>query len=316
MLPDRILKTPMATTSLNALNAAHGIAQQLRVVEGPGGLPMIDVDNAHATARISLYGGQALAYRPRGAAADLLFVSEQAFYQPGKAIRGGVPVCWPWFGPDPQGQGRPAHGLARTRLWSLRETAALPGGETRVVLGLNDTAETRALWPHAFDLSLTIAVGPTLRLALTTRNTGSTPCEITQALHSYFAVGDIAQTRVSGLDGCVYIDKAAGAGGAVRTQNGDVTVNAEVDRVYTGVPAQLTLVDGARSGRVRITAEGSRTTVVWNPWAAIAAGMADLKDDEHQRFVCVETANAADDVITLAPGAAHTLVAHMAVAPY
>jgi len=303
----------MTTT---ALNAAHGLPPHLTITEGLGGLPMIEVDNAHATARVSLYGGQVLAYRPHGAAVDLLFVSEQAHYQPGKAIRGGVPVCWPWFGPDPQGQGRPAHGLARTRLWALRQTAALPGGETQVVLGLHDTADTRALWPHAFDLSLAITVGRTLRLALTTRNTDTTPLTITQALHSYFAVGDIAQTRVQGLDGCAYTDKAAGAGGAVRTQRGDATVSAEVDRVYSGVPAQLSIVDGALERRVRITSEGSHTAVVWNPWAAIAAGMADLPDHAYLRFVCVETANAGGEVITLAPGDAHTLVAHIAVEPY
>lgn len=299
-----------------ALNAAHGIPTHPTVIEGPGGLPMIDVDNAHATARISLYGGQVLAYRPRDTAADLLFVSEQAFYQPGKAVRGGVPVCWPWFGPDPQGQGRPAHGLARTRLWALRQTAALPGGETRLVLGLHDTADTRALWPHAFDLSLAITVGRTLRLALTTRNTDTTPLTITQALHSYFAVGDIAKTRVQGLDGCAYTDKAAGAGCAVRTQRGDATVSAEVDRVYSGVPAQLSIVDGALERRVRITSEGSHTAVVWNPWAAIAAGMADLQDDGYRRFICVETANAGAEVITLAPGSTHTLVAQIAAGPY
>ncbi len=277
---------------------------------------MIDVDNAHATARISLYGGQVLAYRPRGAAADLLFASEQAQYQPGKAIRGGVPVCWPWFGPDPQGLGRPAHGLARTRLWALRRTETLPGDETLVELGLRDNADTRALWPHAFDLSLTIMVGATLRLALSTHNTGTTPFEITQALHSYFSVGDIAQARVQGLDGCAYTDKATGAGGAVKRQTGDVTVAAEVDRLYAGVPPSLTLVDGALNRRVCITFEGSRTAVVWNPWAAIAAGMADLPDDGYRRFVCVETANAGPEVITLAPGRTHTLVAQIAAGSY
>lgn len=300
-------------TTPAAQNAAHGIPPQLNIVEGPGGLPMVEVHNAHATARISLYGGQVLAYRPVGAKADLLFVSGQAYYQAGKAIKGGVPVCWPWFGADPQGLGRPAHGFVRNRLWDLRQTAALPGGDTQVVLGLTDTAETRAIWPQGFDLSLTITVGATLRLALSTRNTGTTPFDITQALHSYFTVGEIAQSSVQGLDGCSYIDKAAGAGGAVKTQSGDVTVAAEVDRVYTGVPAQLSIVDGALGRRVRITAEGSRTAVVWNPWATIAAGMADLKDDEYLRFVCVETANAADEVITLAPGAVHTLVAEISL---
>ncbi len=312
-MPQPHSSDPMTSTTLHP---AHGMPPHPTVTEGPGGLPMIDVDNVHATARISLYGGQVLAYRPRGAAADLLFVSEQAHFQAGKAIRGGVPVCWPWFGPDPQGLGRPAHGLARTRQWALRQTVVLPGGETQVVLGLDDTADTRALWPHAFDLSLAITVGATLRLALTTRNTDTTPLTITQALHSYFAVGDIAQTRVQGLDGCAYTDKATGAGGAVKLQTGDVTVAAEVDRIYSGVPASLTVVDGAQNRRVRITSEGSHTAVVWNPWTAIAAGMTDLQDDEYRRFVCVETANAGAEVITLEPGAAHTLASQIAAGPY
>ena len=300
--------------TLTALNADHAMPGRLDLVEGPGGLPFIRVRNDHAQALVSVHGGQVLSFQPTGAGADLLFVSEQALFQPGKAIRGGVPICWPWFGPDPQGQGRPAHGFVRTRRWDLRQTSALPNGETQVVLGLNDTADTRALWPHAFDLSLTLTIGSTLRLALTTRNTGDTAFEVTQALHSYFTVGDIAQVRVQGLDGCAYIDKAAGAGGAVRLQNGDLTVTAEVDRVYTHAPAPapLSIVDGALKRRVRIACEGSRSTVVWNPWATIAAGMADLKDDAYRRFVCVETANAADEVITLAPGAAHTLVAQIA----
>lgn len=170
--------------TLDARLAAHELPGTLTIVEGPGGLPMVHVNNAHATARISLYGGQVLGYRPQGAAADLLFVSEQAHYQSGKAIKGGAPVCWPWFGADPQGLGRPAHGFVRNRLWDLRQTAALPDGQTQMVLGLTDTAETRALWPHAFDLSLTITVGATLRLDLSTHNTGPTPFDITQALHS------------------------------------------------------------------------------------------------------------------------------------
>ena len=287
--------------------------QHLRLVEGAGGLPMLDVCNAHATARLSVYGAQVLAFRPTGAAADLLFLSERAAYQPGKAIRGGVPVCWPWFGPDPQGLGRPAHGLARTRLWTLRHAAALPCDETQIVMGLSDSAETRALWPHAFDLSLTVTVGATLKLALSTHNAGDTTFAITQALHSYFSVGDIAQTRVSGLDGRRYIDRAQGAGGAQKIQCGDITLPGEVDRIYAEAPAELCIEDGAGQRRIRISTEGSRTAVVWNPGAILAAGMPDLPDDAYRRFVCVETANVGDEVITLAPGARHTLVAEIAL---
>jgi glucose-6-phosphate 1-epimerase len=276
---------------------------------------VLTAHNRHATARIALHGGQVLSFCPKGGA-DLLFLSDLAVFQPGKAIRGGVPVCWPWFGADPLGLGRPAHGLARTRAWHLRRSATLPGGETLVELGLTDSADTRALWPHAFDLTLEITVGATLSLVLTTRNTGNSPFQITQALHSYFAVGDIARTTVVGLDGCHYIDKAQGAGGAVQQQAGAVQIHAEVDRIYTDAPASLAVVDGALQRRIALQVQGSRTAVVWNPWAAIAAGMADLDDDGYQRFVCVETANAADEVITVPPGGEHRLAVEIAVTPH
>ena len=298
------------------LHTEHALPDQLAFFAGPGELPFIQVRNAHAEAVVSLYGGQVLSYRPWGASADVLFVSERAHYQAGKAIKGGVPVCWPWFGADPLGQGRPAHGFVRNRLWSIWGTATTPAGETQITLGLADTPETLAIWPHTFQLTLAITVGATLRLALTTRNTGEAPFHITQALHSYFAVGDIARTAVTGLDGCRYIDKAAGAGGAVKQQAGAITISAEVDRIYTGVPAGLAMEDGALRRTVRLTSEGSHTAVVWNPWVAIAAAMADLKDDGYQRFVCVETANAADEVITVPPGGEYRLVAQIATEPH
>ena len=299
--------------TLEDLNATHALPHHLSFISGPGGLPFLQVRNAHAEAVVSLYGAQVLSYRPVGAVADVLFLSERASFEAGKAIRGGVPVCWPWFGPDPQGLGRPNHGFARTRLWSVLNTDATPAGETRVALGLRDTPHTRALWPHAFELTLQITVGTTLRLALTTRNTGDAPFQITQALHSYFAVGDIARTAVTGLEGCSYIDNATGAGGAVKRQTGAVHIAGEVDRIYTGVPAALTIVDDALQRRTRLSAQGSRTAVVWNPWISIAAGMTDLKDDAYLRFVCVETANGADEVVTVPPGGEHGMAVEVSV---
>lgn len=305
------MNVPRIAHLLDTLNATHGQPGQLRLEEGPGGLPIINVHNAHARAQISLYGAQVLAFRPRAADADVLFLSPQALYQSGKAIRGGVPVCWPWFGPDPQGLGRPNHGFARTRLWTLQHTATTAEGATRIVLVLADTPETRAVWPHAFELTLEISVGATLDLALSTRNTGDAPLQITQALHSYFAVGDIAQVTVTGLDGCAYIDNATGARGAVRQQVGGVRFDAEVDRIYTDAPAELALVDGARQRTLRIASAGSRTAVVWNPGDAVAAGMADLPSGGYRHFVCVETANAAHEVVSVPPGGEHRLVARI-----
>ncbi len=276
-------------------------------VTGNGGLPMINVSNDHADAVISVYAGQVLSFTPKGAA-DLLFVSDKAYYAEGKAIKGGVPICWPWFGADPEGKGRPAHGFMRNRMWSAWETRDNADGSTTVILGVESSPETLAIWPHAFRLAMEITVGKTLQLALVTRNTGDAPFTITQALHTYFAVGDIAQTTVAGLDGTQYLDKAADGNGATKQQDGAISINSEVDRVYLGVPAELAIVDGALNRTIRIISSGNKTAVVWNPWTKIAASMADLQDDDYLRFVCVETTNAADDAVEVAAGGEFRLV--------
>ena len=281
-------------------------------VAGNGGLPMINVSNDHADAVISVYAGQVLSFTPKGAA-DVLFVSDKAYYAEGKAIKGGVPICWPWFGADPEGKGRPAHGFMRNRMWSEWETRENANGSTTVILGVESSPETLAIWPHAFRLAMEITVGKTLQLALVTRNTGDAAFTITQAMHTYFAVGDIAQTTVTGLEGTQYLDKAADGNGATKQQDGAISINSEVDRVYLRVPAELAIVDGALNRTIRITSSGNNTAVVWNPWAKIAAGMADLQADDYLRFVCVETTNAADDVVSVPAGGEFRLVAEYAL---
>lgn len=301
----------LRTPSAESLNTAHGLPAQLSFAPGPGGWPYANIRNAHATATVSLHGAQVLSFVPAALGADLLFVSEGAMYEPSKAIRGGVPVCWPWFGPDPAGLGRPAHGLARTRCWSVAGSSATADGGTQLMLRLQDTVETRALWPHAFELTLTVTVGRTLHLALSTRNTGTAPFDITQALHSYFAVSDVAHARVNGLNGCRYTDKASGANSATAQQTGPVHFSGEVDRVYNGAPARLELADTGMRRHTIIRSEGSHTAVVWNPGAVLAERMADLPGEAWRRFVCVETANAGDEVVTVPPGGQHTLVAEI-----
>ncbi len=287
--------------NIEQLNADFALAGQLAFVTGKGGLPYIKISNDHADALVSVYAGQVLSFTPKGAD-DLLFVSDKAYYQEGKAIKGGIPVCWPWFGADSEGKGRPAHGFVRNRLWNVLSTRTTGDGATQMTLGLESTPETMAIWPHSFMLTLDITIGKTLQLVLVTRNTSEQAFTITQALHTYFAVGDITQTSVLGLDGRQYIDKAAGAGGAIKQQDGAVMVSTEVDRIYTDVPGELTVADGALQRTIRITSSGNKTAVVWNPWVDIAASMGDLQDDDYQRFVCVETANAADDVVEVTAG--------------
>lgn len=291
--------------NIERLNRDFGIADQLAIGAGEGGLPMVQVSNNLAHAQISLYAGQVLSYCPAGQGEDLLFLSGQAYYAAGKAIKGGIPICWPWFGPDPDGKGRPAHGFVRNREWQLLATAALTDGSTRVRMGLSAGDDSRALWPHSFELELEVTVGDSLRTVLTSRNLGSESFPLTQALHTYLRVGDIDRVTVDGLQGHCYIDKMDG--GAEKVQQGLLTIDGEVDRIYTGVGADLAVDDPALGRRIDIHSNGSASAVVWNPWEVTAASMADLGDDDYRSMLCVETCNAGSDVITVAPGAEHSL---------
>lgn len=285
--------------SIEQLNTEFSIAGSVQFVAGEGGLPFITVQNQSAKAVISVYAGQVLSFQPTNEAEDLLFKSAKAYYQDGKAIKGGVPICWPWFGPDPEGQNRPSHGFVRNRAWNVVSTTALSDAETQVVLGLVDTEETRAIWPQFFELKLEITVGKTLKLEMVTRNTGNQPFMLTQALHTYFRIGHIDQVQVLGLEDTHYLDKTDG--GAEKVQDGVVAIAKEVDYVYKNVAGELVIVDAALARRIRITSSGSQTAIVWNPWAENSVKMADLDDLDYQKFICVETANAANEIIAVQP---------------
>ncbi len=286
--------------TIDELNNGYAIEGQVEFVAGKGGFPLARIDNGKARALISVYAGQVLSFQPADQSEDLLFVSDVAYYQEGKAIKGGIPVCWPWFGADPEGRGRVAHGFVRNRAWSVRASEALADGDTQITLGLVDNDETRRIWPCAFDFSLEVTVGNRLKVELVTRNTGDQPFTITQALHSYFHVGAIGQVQVLGLENTDYLDKAGD--GSRKTQAGAIRIDEEVDRIYLDVQPELVIEDAALGRRIRITSTGSHTAVVWNPWADISANMGDLKDDDYQHFVCVETANAATDIIEVKQG--------------
>ncbi len=308
----------MNEAELAALNQRFAIAHahtQLHIENGLGELPIIHLHNPHATAKISLYGGQILSYHPHDATHELMFLSDKAFYQKGKAIRGGAPLCWPWFGADPENQGRPSHGFARTRLWQLHTTESLSDGATRMLLGLNDNPDTLTLWPHRFALELEIIIGKTLKLTLSTHNLSEQPMSISQAIHSYFAVGDIARTEVVGLEQLRYIDKSKAGQNTLRTQDGSIQVEQEVDRIYLNSSGEVQIHDHAWQRRIRIRSTGSQSTVVWNPWIEIAAQMADLNDDDYQRFICVETANVADNTIKIAAQDQHRMGVEYTIEP-
>ncbi|MDJ0534607.1 MAG: D-hexose-6-phosphate mutarotase [Xenococcaceae cyanobacterium MO_207.B15] len=292
--------------AIEQLNADFGIANQLEFIKGKGQRPVIAIANNNAKALISIYGGQVLSFQPVTEPFDLMFVSEVAYYKEGKAVKGGVPICWPWFGPHPSNSALPAHGFVRNRVWNVLGTEATATGETKVILGLVDTEETKKIWSYSFELQLAIVVGKTLKLELTTRNTGNETFSITQAFHTYFAVGDINQVKVEGLENKTYLDKVAG--GVEKQQQGTVEINEEVDRIYTNVPRKLVIDDPKFNRHISIVSEGSKTAVVWNPWIEISNKMRDLEDEAYLSFICVETTNAADDIITIAPNESKKLV--------
>jgi D-hexose-6-phosphate mutarotase len=302
----------MRLADLESLNESFAITDHIMFVAGPGGLPMAKIRNAYAAATVSLHGGQALTFQPHGHE-PVLWSSAYSLYQPGKAIRGGIPVCWPWFGPHPSDPSKPAHGFARTSLWSVLSTAALADGATQVRLRLADDDTSLALWPHAFELRLVVTVGADLRADLIARNPGAASYTYSGALHSYFDVSDVTAISIHGLEGCTYIDKVDGE--QHKVQRGAVTIEAETDRIYLNTAETCAIEDPGLDRRITVAKAGSRTTVVWNPWAEKARRLADFGDEEYHGMVCVETANADGDSLTVAPGGEQRLMAIIGVEP-
>ena len=289
----------------------YEIDSELQFIEIEHGFVYAEINNTRAHATVSTYSGQLLSYRPKDRQEDLLFVSDKAYYEAGKAIKGGIPVCWPWFGPDPENRGRPAHGFVRNRQWQVSGSESLADGSTKIILSITDNEATRALWPHPFRLDIEITVGDTLRVELVTHNTGNDSITISQALHSYFRVGDITRVSVLGLDGIDYIDKANDS--ARKTQAGPLTISAEVDRIYTDTSGDLTIDDASLERKISIASGGCSTAVVWNPWVEIAASMADLDDDDYLQMLCVETANAGPETVTITAGDCYRLTAEYSI---
>lgn len=262
---------------------------------GDAGLPMLLVENRQARAVIALQGAHVMSFQPKGQR-EMLWISPKTLFESGKPIRGGIPLCLPWFGPHSEDKTW-LHGFARTRQWTLVGSNTLADGATRLVLELSGDATLCALWPHDFLFHLEIVVGKTLRLEMTVENRGQAPAPLAFAFHTYFAVPDVAQAVISGLEGTSFIDKTDNL--ARKTQQGDVTISAMTDRVYLDVPAKQRIKseDGA------ITIESpSRCAIVWNAWHN-DKNIGDIGEGNHVGYVCVERGDVADHAVTLAPGA-------------
>jgi glucose-6-phosphate 1-epimerase len=299
----------MATASIADLNRRFGIPGVAEVVEGNGGLAKIQITTSVSAGEIYLHGAHLTSWKPKGAQ-EVFFVSSHTLWQDGKAIRGGIPICFPWFGDKADDPQAPAHGFVRTKAWQL-ESIAREGDAVSVAMVTESGDSTRKWWPFDFRLVYRATFGVELTLELIMANTGDQALRFEEALHAYHNVDDSTQAHVGGLEGADYLDKTDSY--RRKTQIGDVVITAETDRVYLNTAHPITLSDHVLQRGTTVTKENSLTTVVWNPWSAKAPTMADLGADQWKRMLCIETSNVGDFAVDLPPGEQHVMKAIISV---
>jgi glucose-6-phosphate 1-epimerase len=292
--------------TLDQLNAAFAIPVVLSFDEH-NSLLRARISTPECSGELYLHGAHVTAWQP-GDQAPVLFLSEKSEFAAGKAIRGGIPIIFPWFGPrtatseSPRTDG-PTHGFARTQDWKL-DFAAYAADELHLSLSLEPTDLSRSLGYDRFLLAYQITFGKQLKLRLSAANDGDTPLRIEEALHTYLHVADVEQVRVRGLFEADYLDKIDGF--ARKTQTEPVlTFTGITDRPYLNTTSPIVVDDPALRRRITVTKANSNTTVIWNPWAN--ARLADMPADGWRQMLCVESANAADNALTLRPHEAHAL---------
>jgi glucose-6-phosphate 1-epimerase len=283
----------MKDTSPSESLRPHEIPGHVAISSGNGGLPKIDVKTRLSTAEIYLHGAHVTGFQKNGEP-PLLFLSGKSQFAAGVAIRGGVPLCFPWFGGR---TGLPAHGFARITEWKLTATKLLPDGGVSLYFQLpENVGGAEALRAKT---EFIVTVNDTLIMELRVENTSSEPISFEECLHTYFTVGNIKDVSVTGLKGAAFLDKVAGQP-KVETDDA-IHFTAETDRVYENTTGPVEIHDPGLGRKIRVEKSNSASTVVWNPWVAKSKAMADFGDDEFHRMVCVEAGNVAPNKITLAP---------------
>lgn len=272
-------------------------------------IPHIEINNAFASARISLQGAHILSWKPHNED-EVIWLSEDATFAREKSVRGGIPLCWPWFGAADFKRETtiplPAHGFARTVFWKVVDTAQLESGETQVTFQLDTTTlsiNTEEMWPTATLATYRVVIGETLSLELTTLNNSSETFTLGQALHTYFNVEDISEVTVQGLENKDYLDKTDAFNRYSQTT--PLSISGEVDRIYLDTGDRVNIENNKR--KIVIETQGSHSTVVWNPGEEVADKMGDLGEQGYKAMLCVESANAAEDTVEIAPGDSHQL---------
>jgi glucose-6-phosphate 1-epimerase len=286
--------------------AIPGVAE---IVAGNGGLPMVHISTPAANADIYLHGAQVTSWRPAGHK-EIIFLSQESRWEDGRAIRGGIPVCFPWFRGKTDNAEAPAHGVVRTRTWELISLTQSANAVT-VTFSTESDERSRRWWPYEFRLTHRITVGAELKLELIAMNKGALPFAFEEALHTYHLVGDAEKIRVSGLDGTSYLDNMDA--NHEKTQAGDVILFNATDNAYLNTQNPLELIDPILKRRVRIEKVNSQTTIVWNPWEKGAQALADLGANEWRQMACLEASNILAAAVHLGPGQEHTMTAVMRV---
>ncbi|MGD0016937.1 MAG: D-hexose-6-phosphate mutarotase [Verrucomicrobiia bacterium] len=290
----------------------------VRIEAGQGGLRRVVVGGKLAEAKIYMLGAHVTHFQPHGQK-PLLFMSGKSLFEPGKAIRGGVPICFPWFGARQDGQPGPIHGFARVQEWELTGAETASDGTVGLGFRLVSNEATRKEWDGDFEMNYRVKIGTALGMELQVRNTSSKPIRIEEALHTYLAVSDVRQISIEGLAGTTYSDRvgpsprqsgSVHAGGTPHTETegaAPIRITAETDRIYMNTRSTCVVHDPGWKRRLVVEKTGSDATVVWNPWIAKAKAMPDFGDDEWPAMLCIETCNARDNAVTIAPGQSHTM---------
>jgi glucose-6-phosphate 1-epimerase len=283
----------------------------VRYISDSGGLPRFEVSTPAATAEIYPHGAHLTRWQPSHVSAPVLWLSGRSFWQSDKPIRGGVPICFPWFGPHKTDNSVPAHGFARVLSWTLCEAGESGDGTVNLAFEL-ESDNASPVWPHHFHADMRFAIGSTLQIELTVHNVDTVPFTFEEALHTYFTVSDISAVTIAGLEETAYLDKVGGQ--AERHAEGrPIQFTGETDRVYLDTTATCVIDDPGLQRRIVVGKNQSRSTVVWNPWIAKARAMPDFGDDEWRGMVCVESANVGSAAITLEPGHRHGMTVSLAV---
>lgn len=298
---------------IDELDDKFSIEGEVGFAELEGDLAFITVSNKYADADICLYGAHVTSFRPQNAM-DILWLSPESFFEVGKPIRGGIPVCFPWFGPHKTDPEKPQHGFGRLMYWEVVSTASRPSGETEIALQLCSSDETKLYWESDFCAEMLIVVGPKLEVTLKVTNTSAKSFEYSCALHSYYNISALENISIEGLRGTTYYNQLTGEHDIQEEEL--LTIQDSLTRHYLNTESTVVIEDGVFRRRIKVEKSGSKVTTVWNPGEETCAAIADLPDDAFHAFVCVEATNAFEYPVRLNPGETFETSAFIGLADY